>query len=204
MNDKGVVRAFLAIDLPTDLKDGIKTIQDRLKHHLTGIRWTRPEGIHLTLKFFGDIPEESIAEISPVAKKAAAGSPSLSLSVENLGVFPGVSRARVLWIGMDGDIAPLLRLQQEIDGGLEVLGIAREGRSFKPHLTLGRFRSAGDARGLDRVLEKRNNYRAGIFKAEGLTLFKSDLRPEGAVYTVLAYFPFTDENTNSEALNSKP
>jgi len=190
MADKGHVRAFLAIDLPAGVKNEIGEIQKSLKPHLGGVRWTRPDGIHLTLKFFGDIGTDRIEDISRTVEKSTAAVAPFSLTIETLGVFPGIRKARVLWIGMGGDLKALLYVQQEIDEGLEALGFPREERSFKPHLTLGRFRSPGDASGLDRILETRNNYRAGTFTAEGLKLFKSDLRPEGAVYTVLAHFPF--------------
>ncbi len=188
------VRAFLAIDLPSAVKEEIGKIQERLKVPVNGIRWVKPEGIHLTLKFFGDISQEEIAAISPVVEKAAAGIRPLSLSVGNLGVFPGVSRPRVLWIGMNGDLAVLSALQQEIETGLASRGFKKEERTFTPHLTLGRIRSPREVSGLDKALAKREDYQAGRFTAEGLTLFKSDLTREGAIYSALAYFPFGEKD----------
>jgi 2'-5' RNA ligase len=184
------IRSFLAVDLPTEVKDGLGRIQEHLKALIGGIRWTRPEGIHLTLKFFGDISREEMARISGAAEPAAAKLSPFPLTVEGLGVFPDLKRPRVLWIGMGGQLDILSGLQREIDAALEAHGFKREERSFKPHLTLGRFRSPGEAAGLEKVFAKRNDYRAGDFTAEGLTLFRSDLTPKGAIYAALKFFPF--------------
>ncbi len=190
MADEGRVRAFLAIDLPGELKGGIERIQERLRQQVTGVRWTKAESIHLTLKFFGDVSDEEISALSGVVEKAAADAPPLSLGVGTLGAFPGTQKPRVLWIGMDGDTDALSRLQQGIERGLETCGFKREERSFKPHLTLGRCRDPREVTGLETAMGKKNEYRAGRFTAQGLTLFKSDLKPGGAVYSVLAFFPF--------------
>jgi 2'-5' RNA ligase len=191
MADEGLVRAFLAIDLPDSLRGEIGKIQDRLRPHVSGIRWTRPEGIHLTLKFFGDISEDEIETLSRVIENATGGVPPFSLRLGTPGAFPGTRRPRVLWIGVDGDVASLVKLQQEIERDLETGGFRMEGRPYRPHLTMGRFRDPLKPSGLERTLENiKDVYQAESFIAEGLTLFKSDLKPGGAVYTVLKYFPF--------------
>lgn len=190
MADKGRVRAFLAIDLPGELQGGIERIQERLRPQVTGVRWTKAEGIHLTLKFFGDISEEEISTVSGVVEKIAAEASPLSLSVGTLGAFPGIKKTRVLWIGMGGDTDALSRLQQDLERGLETRGFKREGRAFKPHLTLGRCRDPREVTGLEKAMDKKDDDGAGSFTAQGLTLFKSDLKPGGAVYSALAFFPF--------------
>jgi RNA 2',3'-cyclic 3'-phosphodiesterase len=191
MADKGLVRAFLAIDLPDRLRGEIGKIQDRLRPHVSGIRWTRPEGIHLTLKFFGDISEDEIEILSRVIENTTGGVSSFSLRLGTPGAFPGTRRPRVLWIGVDGDVAALVKLQQDIERDLETGGFRMESRPYSPHLTMGRFRDPVKSSGLERTLENiKDVYQAESFLAEGLTLFKSDLKPGGAVYKVLKFFPF--------------
>ena len=184
-------RVFLAIDLPSDVKEHIVAIQHKLKFLLDGVRWVRPEGIHLTLKFFGDILNDDIAQISEVVAEKTQDAVSMSLNTDKVGAFPNLERPRVLWLGMTGDVQNLLTLQQAIETGLEPHGFKREKRKFRPHLTLGRAKSSrGMILGLSEAVITENNYNTGDFTAQGLTLFQSELKPGGAVYTKLAYFPF--------------
>ncbi|HUH66537.1 MAG TPA: RNA 2',3'-cyclic phosphodiesterase [Syntrophales bacterium] len=193
MNDKKSLRAFLAVDPPSNIYDEIVRIQERLKKAIKGdVRWVRPEGIHLTLKFFGWIYESDIANISQVVKDKAANMRPLSLHVRRLGVFPTATRPRVLWLGIDGDTEPLIRLQKEIDDGLLNYGFGKEDRPFKPHLTLSRIKDPKGITGLVEAMKKNEDYTAGSFTVDGLTLFKSDLKPTGAVYTKLVNFPFPE------------
>jgi 2'-5' RNA ligase len=185
------IRTFLAIDLPGDIREKIGDIQAGLKGALEGVRWTRPEGIHLTLKFFGDIDKSMIGSISNIVEKRTKGFGPLSLAMGRMGAFPNPGRARVLWIGLEGEIEKLASLQCGMEDDLETLGFPKETRSFKPHLTLGRARSSrGMITGLREAMERIGHENRNPFPAEGITLFKSDLLPGGAVYTKLAYFSF--------------
>jgi 2'-5' RNA ligase len=191
MAGEAVIRAFLAIDLPDRLRSEIGRIQDRLRPQVSGIRWTRPEGIHLTLKFFGNVSKDEIETLSQAIEKTAAGSLPLTLRLGTPGVFPEMRRPRVLWIGVEGDVAQLAGIQKDIEGGLAAAGFRGENRPYRPHLTLGRFRDDANPTGLESALENiKALYRAESFTAKGLTLFKSDLKPGGAVYTALKFFPF--------------
>ena len=184
-------RVFLAIDLPGDVKEQIVAIQNKLKFLLEGVRWVRPEGIHLTLKFFGDILSDDIAHISEVIEDKTRDAVSMTFNTDKIGAFPNLERPRVLWLGMTGDAQKLLTLQQAIETGLEPHGFKREKRRFRPHLTLGRAKSSrGMILGLSEAVTTENNYNTGDFTAQGLTLFQSELKQGGAVYTELAYFPF--------------
>jgi 2'-5' RNA ligase len=191
MADEKKIRAFLAIDLPGEVREKIAAIQLRLKGVLEGVRWTRPEGIHLTLKFFGDIDKSTIGFISDIVEKRTKAFGSLSLAMGRLGAFPNPGRARVLWIGVEGETEKLVSLQGGMEDDFEALGFAKETRSFTPHLTLGRARSSrGMITGLREAMESVRYENPTPFSAEGLTLFKSDLAPGGAIYTKLAYFSF--------------
>jgi 2'-5' RNA ligase len=185
------IRAFLAIDPPGEVLRSIADIQGVLKRNIRGsISWVRPEGIHLTLKFFGNIGREDLPSIAEIVTVHAAATPPLNLHVQGLGVFPGPRRPRVLWIGMGGDTERLIALQKTIDQGLEACGFRKEERPFQAHLTLARIKSPQGLAGIERMLAERGSEVAGAFEARSLTLFKSDLTPKGAIYTVLGNFPF--------------
>ena len=191
MADRGTIRAFLAMDPPPEVLRRIADIQEVLKKTLRGsISWVRPEGIHLTLKFFGDIAAEDLQPISEVVSGQATGMRPLHLNIKGLGVFPGIRRPRVLWLGVGGEVAQLIALQGVLDQGFETCGIKKEERPFRAHLTLARIKSPQGLSGLDKVLEEKEAESAGSFEAKSLILFKSDLTPKGAIYTVLADFPF--------------
>jgi 2'-5' RNA ligase len=187
------IRAFLAIDLPEEIRDQIRGIQDRLKTKLKGIRWIRPEGIHLTLKFLGSISKNDILNISGMVEKQTKDVGPLMLNVGTAGTFPDLKRPRVLWLGVGGETERLLILQKKMDTSLEDCGFKSEARTFSPHLTLGRIKSHKGISGLSQAIEDGKNFAAGSFHADGLTFFKSDLTPKGAIYTKLAYFPFGGE-----------
>jgi 2'-5' RNA ligase len=125
-----------------------------------------------------------------VVKNNVANMKALMLNVRNLGAFPSVNRPRVLWLGIDGDTDALINLQTEIDAGFQDYGFKKEDRPFKPHLTLARIKEPKGLVGLAETVTKNEDYIAGSFTVSGLTLFKSDLKPTGAIYTKLAHFPF--------------
>jgi 2'-5' RNA ligase len=191
MSDEKAIRAFLAVDPPEDIFNEIIKIQERLKKTIGGdIRWVRPEGIHLTLKFFGYVYQSDVANIFLVVKNNVANMKALMLNVRNLGAFPSVNRPRVLWLGLDGDTDALISLQAQIDTGFQDYGFKKEERPFRPHLTLARIKEPKGLDGLAEAVKKNEDYNAGSFTISGLTLFKSELRPTGAIYTKLSHFPF--------------
>lgn len=191
MTDEKKIRSFLAIDPPEEVLRGIGAIQSRLRKLVEGdIRWVRPEGIHLTLKFFGDIFAADVANIATVVEKAAERERSFSLAIGGAGAFPDPHRPRVLWLGMNGDVERFLVFQKGLDQALLQIGFPREERPFRPHLTLGRIKTSKGLIGLARALEKGEEYSVGRFIAAGLSLMQSELTPRGAIYTKLKWFPF--------------
>ena len=191
MEGEKTLRAFLAIELPAEILGEIGRFQGHLQRLVHGeLRWVRPEGIHLTLKFFGSIAEEAVPAIAAVVEKVAARARPFSLAVGGIGVFPDKRRPRVLWVGMSGDVERLAGFQQQLEEALMALDYPVEERPFRPHLTLARFRSPKDLTGLPKALEKGENFAAGSFLAAGIGLIKSELKPQGAVYTRLKWFPF--------------
>jgi len=183
------IRAFLAIEPPENILQKISGLQEKLKREITGrLSWTRPQGQHLTLKFFGDISKEDIDNISAAVQKRAVAESKLNLKIEKLGVFPDARRPRVLWCGVAGDMERLIHLQKKLDGDFAALGFPAEERSFKAHLTLARIKDPRDVTGMNEALKKHDSFKAGEFTGDKLFLFQSTLSPQGAVYTKLAEF----------------
>ncbi len=187
-NEKNI-RAFLAIEPPEDILQKISGLQEKLRREISGrISWTRPQGQHLTLKFFGDISREDINSISAAVQKRTVLETKFNLNIEKLGVFPDARRPRVLWCGVTGDVEKLITLQKKLDADFAVLGFPAEDRSFKAHLTLARIKDSRDITGMSEALKKYGAFAAEKFICRELILFQSKLSPQGAVYTKLAEF----------------
>lgn len=187
----GTIRAFLALDPPAEVRRRIADIQSGLKRTVQGkIGWVRPEGIHLTLKFFGNIGPQDVAAISEAVRGKTGAAAPLELAVRRIGVFPDLRRPRVIWLGTEGDVERLAALQQELDEAFAAIGITAEDRPFRAHLTLGRIKTASGLTGLAKAVADGGGAEAGSFRAAGLILFRSELHPTGARYTKLAEFPF--------------
>ncbi len=192
MTDERMIRAFLALDPPEEVLREIGRVQSRLQKIIRGdVRWVRPESIHLTLKFFGDIRDGEVENISTVAERAAAEVGPFELAIGGAGVFPDMKRPRVIWLGMDGETERLGIFQNGLERAFREIGFPGEERPFRPHLTLGRVRSPKGLGSLAEALKKAETDADTRFTASGLCLFKSDLTPQGAIYTRLAVYFFT-------------
>ena len=183
------VRSFIAVELPSAARDAVERVMRVLRATAgDGVRWVRPEGIHLTLKFLGDIDVDSVPAISMALDRCAASAAPFELFLEGVGVFPNARRPRVVWVGLGGALESLQGLQQSVERELEALGFARERRAFTPHLTLGRVRdgaSAQQGRALSEAIAGASVQPGVELPVRELALTKSDLRPTGAVYTRL-------------------
>ena len=176
---------------PAEIRKEIGNIQDKLRGACPfDVRWVKPAGIHLTLKFFGNVSPDDIAVISRIVEKNTPALAPPRLDVKKLGVFPSVKRPRVLWIGLEGDTCPLVILQKDLEQGFAECGFTGEERPFRPHLTVGRIKSPRRSEDPEKFMAQVGNWEAGSFCAEGLGLFQSNLTPRGAIYTRLAWFPF--------------
>ena len=183
------IRAFLAIEPAEDILQELSRLQEKLKREISGrISWTKPQGQHLTLKFFGDISAEDVKNICSAVENRIASVSSLNLKIEKLGVFPDARRPRVLWCGVSGDGKKLLLLKKQLEADFEGIGFPGEDRPFRAHLTLGRIKEPHGLTGISEALTKHNAYAAGVFECRQLILFQSNLLPQGAVYKKLAEF----------------
>jgi 2'-5' RNA ligase len=174
------VRAFVALELDARLRGAIGELQARLRLGLGRIHLVRPEGIHLTLRFLGSTTPRQIETLSPRLAAAASACPPAEVPVAGLGTFPEQGSPRVLWLGLE--VPPAIRdLQRACERAALAAGFEKEDRPFRAHLTLGRWRDRAPRPELPRA-------DLGATRLETLVLFKSDLRPGGAVYTPLERF----------------
>jgi 2'-5' RNA ligase len=182
------IRAFIAIELPVWLQDQLGQAIVRLQERSPrSVRWVAARNIHLTLKFLGNVSPENLAQLTRVIQNESNRVEPFDLNPGGLGAFPNKVHPRVIWIGVD---APpnLLVLQRAIDRETARLGYATEERPFSAHLTLGRVsQHAGpqDVRQVAETLALNSIGTLGTVTVDSLRLFRSDLRPGGAVYTPL-------------------
>jgi 2'-5' RNA ligase len=181
-------RLFIALELPPDVLKAIARVQSRLEDVFPerAIRWTRPQGIHLTLKFLGDAPPEQLDDLNAALAGAAAGHKAFRLGVEGVGCFPNTQRPRVVWLGVVGDLKPLRALQAGVEEHIAPLGYPSDERGFSPHLTLGRARNNAGRDALSAVgqlVETEEVGRLADWQVTSVSLMRSQLKPGGAVYT---------------------
>jgi len=179
------IRAFIAFPLPELITTRICDIQERLKSYRLPVRWVKPENVHLTLKFLGEISLSTIDGIAEVIEDTVRDFSPLILFTKGLGVFPGIKKPRVIWIGISGDIKPLSEIQANLETNLEIKGFAKENRPFKSHLTLGRVKDDIHPENLIDILRSFSDFSSEPFEAGELVLYKSELNPSGALYTKL-------------------
>lgn len=183
------VRAFVAAQLPEAVTDDLGRLQERLRRHGLDARWASTRTMHLTVRFLGELePATFDAAAALLGEPIAAGGP-VELVPRGVGAFPSTARARVVWTGLEGDVAALARAALEAEARLESVGIPREARPFRPHLTLGRAARGGTIRGAATALEREADYRGPAFPVAELVLFESRLRPQGAEHIPRAAAP---------------
>lgn len=182
------MRIFIAIDIPEEVRRELAAFQGALKRQPASVGWTEPRNMHLTLKFLGETEERTLSAIREAALAAAECCRPLTLTLRGSGVFPNARNPRVLWVGLGGDIEPVVRLAAAIDERMAGCGFERESRSYSPHITIGRFKSPIGAREL---LSAAYQYPLAplSFRIEELIVMQSQLKPGGAVYTPIARCP---------------
>jgi 2'-5' RNA ligase len=184
------IRSFIAIELPEEAKKGLARLRrelERDEHKF--VKWVDPGGIHLTLKFLGNIPSNRVTEITETMEKATQGISPFHLEISGLGAFPSLRQARVFWVGIGGEMDKLSRLQQNIDSALAALGFAKEERPFVPHLTLARTRegaSPPERRSFGELVGSTTFEDKYPVVVEAVRLMRSQLMPAGAIYTCLS------------------
>ena len=182
------MRSFVAIALEKGIKDSLSALIRKLDTGDKNIRWVKPQGMHLTLKFLGDVSEDKIEEVKSLLAKIVKDHSSFQLTFKGTGTFPPQSRIpRVAWIGIERN-ETLQIIHARLEKEFHKISFPKEKRSYHPHLTLGRIKGPQN---LETVIKTLNQYKEkefGEMTVKRITLFKSTLKPTGAEYTVLSEF----------------
>jgi len=185
------LRLFVAIELPGEVREALGRLQHELQRRgLEKLRWVRPEGIHLTLKFLGATPVERVPAIQDALESAVRDAVPHQLEFGKLGTFGG-SRPRVLWVDLEGDVVTVRALQERVESAMDDLGSEHEARGWSPHVTLARVRPE-TAREAARVIAHAISgleVASSVIPVREVSLMRSTLRPSGAVYERVAAFP---------------
>jgi len=194
MPGKTGIRSFIAVELTDAVRQALAGVQCDLKAQAPprAVRWTRPDSIHLTLQFLGDILPDQVEAVAGALRVACAGRGPFAFELAGAGVFPNLNRPRVVWVGVVEPSGALAALQQRVAQALAPLGFSPEERAFTPHLTIGRAaRDAGprDLAALGALIARAGVGSLGRVAVDHVNLMRSDLKPEGAVYTPLAIVP---------------
>lgn len=188
------IRVFIAIELPPELKAALTGLQKLLRAAGgSAVRWVEPGGIHLTLKFLGNVPRGQIDGINLAMAAAARGTPAFNLHAGACGCFPNTQNPRVIWVGLEGDLKVLYELVKKLETALGGLGFKPENRPFTPHLTLARVKDTAtppERRTLGTAVARLGAPAASGFQASEIRLIRSELTPRGAIYTLLAAVEF--------------
>jgi 2'-5' RNA ligase len=182
------IRSFVAIELTEEAAVRLSRLQKELKQKSPpdAVRWTRPESIHLTLQFLGDVAPERIQLIGAALREVCRERPPFSFELKDVGVFPNPRRPRVIWVGVAEPSGALAALYKQVTGALEPLGFEAENRPFAPHLTLGRAARQASPRALAELgdlIVRSEPGSLGRVPVDRVILMRSDLKPSGSVYT---------------------
>ena len=182
------VRLFIAAELPDAFREDIARVgASALALGLGGVRPVRAENAHLTLKFLGEVGADRVDDVLASMRLAAARAAPFTLRTGNLGAFPNADAPRVLWLGVDGDLAALRRLRDDLEEALAAVGFQRDRRGFAPHVTAARVRDRVSPAAAKRLMDAAATVPTTPveFAVKRLSLMRSDTRPGGAVYTRL-------------------
>ena len=183
------IRSFLAFELPEDIKTIVTRVSGEIRKSSLDVRWARPEFIHLTVVFMGGVQSEQIPSMGKSLDAVCANHGSFSISLKPMGCFPNSRNPRVIWLGIDGDLERMSRFRDDLQAALSPFGIKEEMRAFRPHLTLGRFKKpAKRETELEQMLAKYRELSSPARTLDELVLFRSDLKPGGAVYTRMLFW----------------
>ncbi|MGH7701827.1 MAG: RNA 2',3'-cyclic phosphodiesterase [Gemmatimonadales bacterium] len=183
------MRLFAAIPVAPPALGEIGRLLEQLRARDWPVKWVREEGLHLTLKFFGEVAAERAGEIATALGAAAAGTPVLDLGLSGIGVFPNPRRPRVLWVGLEGPVA-LELLADRVERQCQAIGFPVDGKPFQPHVTLGRLREGGRVSSAALTELGHHRFESG-FAADSLVLYESRPGSGGTTYLPHSRFDLT-------------
>jgi 2'-5' RNA ligase len=181
------MRLFIAATFPPEILRDLNERVARLRTRLPAASWVREGTQHLTFAFLGEQPEELLERITPTLTAQLAAIPRFSASLKGSGFFPNARRARVGWIGIEPDVN-FVEIAQAVRGVVTGNGVTLDGGEFRPHLTLLRIRDGWPPASTELFARTLHDYRSAPFSLDSVTLFASQLHPNGAIHTPIARF----------------
>lgn len=182
------MRAFIAIELPEEIKTQLARIQEQLKRAGADVKWVEPKNIHLTLKFLGEIDDSQFNKICAILDEVAKNNAAYRANINSLGAFPKINSPRVIWAGVGQGDNETKAIAKQVEEKIQKLGIPKEDRAFSSHITLARTRSNKNQQSLVSELNKLAEEFGGKglnFEVRKITLFKSTLMPGAPIYEPL-------------------
>lgn len=183
------IRTFIAVELPDQTRLDIANLQKDLASAGLKLRWVKPQNIHLTLKFLGDVDGDKLADICDSITAVSCQHQLFDLQPKGLGCFPGLRNPRVIWVGISGTLEVLRALQSDVENALIPFGFNAEKRPFRGHLTVGRVKSRVSPHKLAEALRTHSDFNSEVFTVKQVTVFESKLQPTGPLYTKLCELP---------------
>ena len=188
-------RVFLAINLPEEVRSRLVAVQQKLARAVPGnaVRWTSPVQLHLTLKFLGHLPEETVSRISAEAQSVCGRLRAFQVNASDVGFFPNANHPRIVWAGIEG--LGLADLQPRLEAACCAITAQPEENRFKGHVTLGRVKSLTrtDAGQLGQAVQSQTNHDYRAWTVHTVELMQSELSSEGSIYSVLSSFHHVDD-----------
>lgn len=185
---QSLIRCFVAIPIPLEIKQQIEKVLNLLKTQGADAKWVSSANFHFTMKFLGEITATQVDSVIETMESGLSGVEAFPISLKGTGAFPNLERPRVIWCGVSGGEEPLCSLAARIDDLLEPVGFPKEKRPFSAHLTLGRLRSEKGTKSLIGKIKETQDLELGEFLADRVLVMKSDLKPSGPIYTPLKEF----------------
>lgn len=193
MPDTHTIRSFIALCFPENIISRIKKLQEEMQKYKLKIRWVEPKNIHLTLKFLGNISDESIEKAGRVINETAGEQKPVSLIAKGIGVFPGIKHPRIIWVGVGRGTDRLIELQKNLDKKLVKAGFSKDKKPFTSHITIGRVKGKNIPENLMNAMAALKGFESEEFIADHIDMYKSDLKHGGPVYTRLMSVPFLED-----------
>lgn len=183
------LRTFIAVEMSPEVRSRAQQLVSRLQTTAAKVTWVKPEAMHLTLKFVGEVDLIDIHDVCQAVTGAVAEIPPFEIDVHGAGAFPTVGRPRTIWLGVGRGEAEMVELHEAIERALAGLGFRQENRRFRPHLTLGRVRGDRDLRELGQLISQHTDYSGGVASVDEVVVFSSELEADGPVHEPLAVAP---------------
>lgn len=185
-----MIRTFIAIDISDKIRQRAADLIERLSESGAAVKWARPETMHLTLKFVGDVADNEIMQVCSVVKDATSGITPFKVHFRGAGAFPNAQRPRIVWAGIQPAVDELQELHKRLEASLADLGYPQERRKFTPHLTLGRLRGNTGLKELALLIETLGKFDLGEIQPSELCVYSSTLERGGPIYNIMSRVPF--------------